>query len=124
AELPGVLALQELHIARDHAERLLEVVRGDVRELLQLAVRAFELGLLLHEGGPPFHEERRRVIERDAGLSDLVAPGGRIEKRLLALEPSRVVAYPVDATHDAVREEQDGDESSEKPDEGSEDDAE
>src|SRR6266496_415664 len=37
--LPGVALLEELHVARDHPERLLEVVRRDVGELLELRVR-------------------------------------------------------------------------------------
>lgn len=42
-ELSLVAALQELAVARHHAKRLLEIVRGDVGELLELGVRALEL---------------------------------------------------------------------------------
>src|SRR3990172_2597332 len=37
--LPGVALLEELHVARDHPERFLQVVRCNVRELLELRVR-------------------------------------------------------------------------------------
>src|SRR6266511_1196581 len=47
--LPRVALLEELHVARDHPERLLEVVRGDVGELLQLGVRSRERVRLLPE---------------------------------------------------------------------------
>ena len=42
-ELALVAARQQLHVARHHAQRLGEVVRGDVGELLQVGVRALEL---------------------------------------------------------------------------------
>ena len=43
-ELAAVAARQQLHVARHHPQRLREVVRGDVGELLQVGVRALELG--------------------------------------------------------------------------------
>ena len=41
-ELAPVAAGEELGVARHHAQRLLQVVRGDVGELLELRVRADE----------------------------------------------------------------------------------
>ena len=41
---PAVAALEHLAEARDLAQRLLQVVRGDVGELLELGVRALEVG--------------------------------------------------------------------------------
>ena len=48
-ELPLVAALEHLGEARDLAQRLLEVVRGDVGELLELLVGALELAGLLDQ---------------------------------------------------------------------------
>ena len=45
-ELALVAARQQLRVARHHAQRLLQVVRGDVGELLELGVRARQLVLL------------------------------------------------------------------------------
>ena len=43
-ELAPVAPRQELRVAGHHAQRLLQVVRGHVGELLQLAVGARQLG--------------------------------------------------------------------------------
>ena len=43
SELVAVAPAEKLRVARYHAQRLLQVVRGDVRELLQLRVAALEL---------------------------------------------------------------------------------
>ena len=42
-ELVLVLALDQLHVAGDHPQRLLEIVRGDVGELLEFLVGARQL---------------------------------------------------------------------------------
>ena len=44
-ELALVALRQQLRVARDHPQRLLQVVRGDVGELLQLPVRALQIGV-------------------------------------------------------------------------------
>ncbi len=42
-ECVGVAALEQLQVARHHAEGLLQVVRGRVRELFEVGVRALQL---------------------------------------------------------------------------------
>ena len=63
-QLARVAALQQLGEARHLAQRLLQVVRGDVGELLELGVRALQLlGVLLQDGvGLP----RRGQLVQDA----------------------------------------------------------
>src|SRR4051812_3309979 len=50
-ELVAVAAHHQLRIAADHAQRLLQVVRGDVRELFQLGVGALQLLVRHVQGG-------------------------------------------------------------------------
>ncbi len=65
-DLALVPPLQELGEARDRPERLLQVVRGDVRELLELLVRPRELPAPLLERG------RRRLVLGDLPLQAAV----------------------------------------------------
>src|SRR6266568_2722364 len=96
--LVGVALLEELHVARDHQERLLEVVRRDVGELLEVGVRAGErLGLVpqrLLRGGTLGHlAAKLRVEVLDLALLVLEVVEdvedralGRLEPRLLGAE--------------------------------------
>ena len=69
-ELALVAPLEQLAEARDLAQRLLQVVRGDVGELLELGVRALR-------GPPPGGQRLRAVLE----LGDLAedAPPHRVD---------------------------------------------
>ena len=89
-ELALVAALDELAEARHLAQRLLQVVRGDVRELLELGVRPAQvLGLLLDDrarlGGlsPRLLRERRPGRPRAAasGRSGRRGPRSRVARR-------------------------------------------
>lgn len=55
-QLAVVAATEELGVGRDHPQRLLEIVRGDIGELLQLGVRACQF---LRLG----HQHRRRLSQ-------------------------------------------------------------
>ena len=57
-EFLAVALSEELDVAGDEPEGLLEVVRGDVGKLLEVAVGAFELG----EGGVGRSSESRRAV--------------------------------------------------------------
>src|SRR6185312_1253501 len=58
-ELVAVALLDQLAEARDLAQRLLQVVRGDIGELLQLRVRARQLARLLVELRVRFPQARQ-----------------------------------------------------------------
>ena len=90
-ELAAVALLEQLAEARDLAQRLLEVVRGDVGELLELGVGAPQVGL----GGAQRRElgddPRAHRVDVLAELDDL-ARAGALD---LALEvPARDVRAP------------------------------
>ena len=71
-ELALVALLEHLAEARHLAQRLLQVVRGDVGELLQLGVRAGELGRPLFGVGRPLGDP---LLEGRVGLDQLPIPG-------------------------------------------------
>lgn len=70
-EFLAVALSEELDVAGDEPEGLLEVVRGDVGKLLEVAVGAFELG----EGGVEalFGESAGSDVDGDADLVEGVA---------------------------------------------------
>ena len=80
---PGVAALQQLAEARHLAQRLLQVVRGDVGELLEVGVRARELAAAAVELlASPFgvgqlaDDEHAHRLDVLAELGDLAGAGG------------------------------------------------
>ena len=72
-ELPAVAALEQLGEAGHLAQRFLEVVRGDVRELLQLGVGALEVGRLGVEAQPGLLAEVQLAHQAAAHALELAA---------------------------------------------------
>ncbi len=78
-ELVAVALLEELAEARDLAQRLLQVVRGDVGELLELGVRAVELaGLRAELGAARVSTAARSSTMRAAHRLEVVAELGEL----------------------------------------------
>ena len=99
-ELPAVALLQQLAEARDLAQRLLEVVRGDVGELLELGVGAAQVGLghaqRLELGDDP----RAHRVDVLAEVDDLARPRSA---HLLGEVTARDVRGPHPPAADAAR---------------------
>ena len=89
-ELAVVAAAQQLQVAGDHAQRLGEVVRGDVGELLELGVGALELARAVLQralgGAPRGDVARERHAADDA--ADVVAQRRDLDP--VGRRPSRV----------------------------------
>ena len=98
-ELVAVTTLQQLRVARHHAQRLLQVVRRDVGELLQLLVAALELADQLPQ---------RAILLLDAA-EHLVEGVGQAPQLVVAQlrGPDRIV-LPLGDPFRRVREQQDG----------------
>src|SRR2546427_62363 len=62
-ELFTVATLEQLRVARDHAERFLQIVRRYVRELLQLLVAALQLSDELHAGPVLVFNATQHLVE-------------------------------------------------------------
>ena len=126
-ELAGVAALQQLAEARHLAQRLLQVVRGDVGELLEVGVRARELAAAAVEllAGPfgvgqLADDEHAHRLDVLAELGDLAGAGGEhlvVEVAVrhlpdLAGEPVRRrdhdAAQPLQQRQDAERDHHQG----------------
>ena len=90
-QLAAVTARQQLHVAGHHAQRLGEVVRGDVGELLQVGVRALQLGRApLQLGGDAREPVLAVLAPRDVlHLRDAVeqAAGGIVHRRGVVHHP-------------------------------------
>ena len=93
-ELVGVARLQRLAEARDLAQRLLQVVRGDVGELLELGVRALQLERLLPRAArarPRRLRARRRsarASRRSRAPSSTISRGPAVRRSGLANSPA------------------------------------
>ena len=74
-ELAAVALLEQLAERRDLAQRLLEVVRGDVRELLELLVGAPQVGLGVPQRGELGHDPRAHRLDVLGQLGDLARAG-------------------------------------------------
>ncbi|GAA3065978.1 hypothetical protein GCM10020254_06800 [Streptomyces goshikiensis] len=77
-ELSAVAALEELREAGDLAQGLLQVVGGDVRELLQLGVRALQIGRLRVQAQAGLLGERQLAHEAAAHEVDLAAEAAQV----------------------------------------------
>ena len=82
-ELPLVAPCEHLGEARHHAQRLLQVVRGDVGELLELGVRALQVGRLagqrrlrLAQGGDLGDDAGPHAVDVAPELGHLARAGG------------------------------------------------
>lgn len=79
-ELPSVAPLEQLREAGDLAQRLLQVVGGHVRELLQLGVGTLEVGGLGVQAPPGLLAEGQLAHELTAHEVDLAAQSPQVRR--------------------------------------------
>ena len=86
-----VALAEQLGVARHHAQRLLQIVRGDVRELLELGVAAVQLVLVALALGDIDDRRQARAVGLECGTRDLERQLGAV----VAVQRDRAAARVV-----------------------------
>ena len=122
-ELASVALLEQLAEARDLAQRLLQVVRGDVGELLELGVGALEVLLRVAHRRELGHDPRPHRVHVLAQVEDLArARALDLMLEVAARDGPRATGQALQRQHDlAAQDERHRDDAEQHDDPGSED---